>query len=112
MSFINITLVTFAVSAVAIADVFLKKTQTLGSMSKALMSPWMLWAIILYVFQIFFFTYLFVSGAKLVHVGIMQTALYAIIILVAGVFIFGETFSTIQIAGIVLALTGVFLLNM
>ena len=55
----NITqtiLLILAVASVAIADVFLKKTQALGSMSQAFMSPWMFGAVVLYLFQIFFFT--------------------------------------------------------
>jgi drug/metabolite transporter (DMT)-like permease len=112
MSFIQSTLLFVSVSAVAIADIFLKETQKAGSLGRALTSPWMLCAIILYLFQIFFFTYLFVSGAKLVNIGIMQTVLYAVIILVAGVFFFEETLSGVQIAGVILALLGVILLNL
>ena len=70
MSLMHTGLLILAVSAVAVADVFLKKTQTLGSMSKAISSPWMLIAVVLYLVQILFFTYLFVSGVKLINVGI------------------------------------------
>jgi drug/metabolite transporter (DMT)-like permease len=111
MSFIQTTLLVLAVSAVAIADIFLKKTQIEGSLLKAITSPWMLCAIVLYLFQIFFFTYLFASGAKLINIGIMQTVLYAVIILVAGIYFFEETLSSMQIAGVILALLGVLLLN-
>lgn len=104
-------LLILAVSAVAIADVFLKKTQTLGSMSKAISSPWMLIAVVLYLVQIFFFTYLFVSGVKLINVGIMQTVLYATIVVVSGVIFFGESMTSLQIAGIFLAVLGVIFLN-
>ena len=107
----NTLLLILAVSAVAIADVFLKKTQALGSVSQALTSPWMIGAIVLYLFQIFFFTYFFISGAKLTYVGIMQTVLYALIVVGSGIFFFGESLSTVQIAGIVLAIAGVVLLN-
>jgi drug/metabolite transporter (DMT)-like permease len=112
MSLIHTILVVCAVSAVAVADVFLKKTQALGSMSKALVSPWMLAAIILYVCQIFFFTYLFMSGAKLTYIGIVQTVLYALIVFLAGIFMFGETLTVTHIIGIVLAIIGVVLLNL
>ena len=112
MSFIQTGLLVLAVSAVAIADVILKKAQTAGSLGKAVLSPWMLLVIALYLFQIFFFTYLFVSGAKLIHVGIMQTVLYAIIVLLAGIFIYQESLSVIQIAGVALSLLGVLLLNL
>jgi len=112
MSFIHTMLVVLAVSAVAIADIFLKKTQALGSMGKALTSPWMLGAIALYLFQIFFFTYLFMSGAKLSYIGVMQTALYAVIVLLGGILFFGESFTPLQIVGMVLALTGAVILNL
>ncbi len=112
MPWVHTFLVVLAVSAVAIADIFLKKTQVLGSMSKAITSPWMLGAVLLYLFQILFFTYLFMSGAKLTYVGIMQTVLYALIVLLGGIFIFGETLSVIHMVGIALALVGVVLLNL
>jgi drug/metabolite transporter (DMT)-like permease len=111
MSIFQTFLLTLAISAVAIADVLLKKTESLGSMSKAILSPWMLGAVILYLFQIFFFTYLFISGTKIINIGIMQTVLYAIIILFSGVFIFGESLTTLQCAGVLLALVGVILIN-
>lgn len=112
MSFIHTALLILAVSAVAIADVLLKKTQTAGSFVEALTSPWMIGAILLYFFQIYFFTYLFFHGAKLINVGIMQTVFYALIVIIAGVLFFGETLSAIKIIGIILALSGVFLLNL
>lgn len=111
MSLINSILLFLAISAVAIADVFLKKTQTLGSMTNAFMSPWMLGAVVLYLFQIFFFTYLFISGEKLTSIGIMQTVIYALIVLVSGIFLFGETLSITQMVGVFFAIFGVVLLN-
>ena len=112
MSFIHTALLILAVSAVGIADIFLKKIEATGNMWKAITNPWMVGAIGLYLFQIFFFTYLFIHGAKLVHVGILQTVLYAVIVLIAGVFFFGETLSSMQIVGIILALVGVLLVNL
>lgn len=112
MSIIQTVLLFLAVSAVAIADVLLRKTHEIGSLSKAIFSPWMLGAVLLYLFQIFFFTYLFVSGVKLVHIGVLQTILYAVIVLLAGIFIFGESLTPIQIVGVVLALISVTLLNL
>ncbi len=111
MSFTHTLLLLLAVSAVAIADVFLKQTQSLGSMSKALMSPWMIGAIALYLFQIVFFTYLFIGGENLIYIGLMQIVLYGIIVLVAGVTIFGESLTVIQTIGALFAILGVVLLN-
>ena len=101
-----------AVSAVGLADVFLKKAAVGGTgLAGALKSPWFVGAIALYLFQIFVFTYVFVSGFKLSLVGILQTGLYALITLTAGVLFFSESLSAIQISGIVLTLVGVVLLN-
>lgn len=101
-----------AVSAVAVADVLLKKTESIGSVGKALLSPWVIGAVVLYLFQIFILTHLFVSGAKLIHVGLIQLVLYSIIIVLAGIFIFGETLTVPHIVGIFLAISGIVLLNL
>ncbi len=110
MSLLHTILVILAVSSVAIADILIKKA-ALGSMRNALMSPLMLGAFVLYLFQILFFTYLFVHNAKLTHIGIMQTVFYALIVILAGVFLFGEMLTPIKITGITLALIGVILMN-
>ena len=112
IKFVYLGLLILAVSAVAVADAFLKKAATnSGGLIGALKSPWMLGAIFLYLFQIFFFTYLFVSGFKLSLVSILQTGLYALITLTAGLLFFGESLSAIQTIGIIVTLTGVVLLN-
>ncbi|MDB5195511.1 MAG: hypothetical protein JWO84_695 [Parcubacteria group bacterium] len=112
MSAIQTALLVIAVSAVALGDIFLKETYKLGTYSKAITSSWMLLALALYLVQIALFTYLFVSGSKLFAVGIIQTALYAVIVLGASVFLFKESATLLQIAGIVLALAGVLLINL
>lgn len=112
MNFFQTSLIVLAASSVAVADIFLKKTEGLGSINKALSSPWMFGALALYLFQIIFFTYAFVSGSKLVNVGVMQVALYSIIILLASFFIFNETLSQIQVLGLLLALSGIVFMHM
>ena len=110
--FLYLGLLILAVSAVAIADAFLKKAATSGGgLIGALKSPWTIGAILLYLFQIFFFTYIFVSGLKLSLVSILQTGLYALITLTAGLLVFGKSLSAIQITGIIVTLAGVVLLN-
>ena len=101
-----------AVTAVGIADVFLKKAAVaeVGFMA-SLRSPWMLAAIVLYLVQILLFTYIFEHGTKLSLVGIMQTGLYAIITLGAGILYFNETLTSVQIMGIIFTITGIILLN-
>ncbi|MBI2109314.1 MAG: hypothetical protein HYT93_04065 [Parcubacteria group bacterium] len=107
-----VALLILAVAAVAIADVFLKQAAVHNSLWAAFKSPWMIGAIFLYLFQIFFFTYIFVAGVQLVNVGVLQTVLYAAIVLFAGFFIFNETLTPIQVLGIILALSGTILISL
>ena len=55
-----------------------------ASLAEALRSPWLLVAIGLYLMQIYFFIVAFVAGSKLSIIGTLLTALYALIVLVAG----------------------------
>ena len=100
-----------AVIAVAVADVLLKKAATHGSLMVALRSPWLLSAIGLYLIQIALFTVAFISGWKLSIIGALQTALYAMIVLAAGVLLYHETLSRVQVVGILMAFGGVVLIN-
>ena len=104
-------LIILAVMAVAIADVFIKRAAQTSSYAQALLSPWMLGALGLYLFQIAFFLYVFVSGGKLITVGNLQTIFYALTILVAGLLWFKESLTWVQGVGIAFALVGVFLIN-
>jgi len=112
MSFTHAILLILAVSAVAIADVLLREAQPLGSLSKALISPWVLGAVALYLFQIIIFTYLFVSGGHLLNVGLVQVVLYEFIVVIAAVVLFKETITTIEAVGAFFAVIGMVLLNL
>jgi len=100
-----------AVIAVAVADVLLKKATAHGDLAHAMNSPWLWGAVALYLVQIACFTYAFVSGWQLSFIGSLQTALYALIVLAAGVLIYRETVTLPQIIGAVLAVGGVILIN-
>ena len=100
-----------AVMAVAIADVLIKKAATQGSLGVALRSPWLLGAVGLYLFQILVFLIAFHAGWKLSIIGVLQTALYALIVLTAGMLLYHESLSRLQLAGILLALIGVVLIQ-
>ena len=106
-----IATILLAVSAVAIADVFLKRAALEGSFLGAVRNFWFLGAVALYLFQVAVFTWAFVSGWELSIVGILQTALYAVIVLGAGLLFFKEGLSAVQWIGVVLALSGAILLN-
>lgn len=107
-----LVLLILAVSAVAIADIFLKRAATESNLIRVFTSPWTIGAVALYLFQIFFFAYLFFTGYKLSLVAILQTGLYALITITAGLLLFRESLTMIQIAGMVLTLAGVILLNL
>ncbi|MBI5798894.1 MAG: hypothetical protein HZB10_03105 [Candidatus Yonathbacteria bacterium] len=104
-------MVLLAAAAVAVADVFIKKAALGGTLVGAVKNPWFIGAVILYLFQIAVFTWAFVAGWQLSIVGILQTVLYAIIVLASGALFFQETLSFLQWIGIALALGGVILLN-
>lgn len=104
-------LVGLAVIAVAVADVLLKKATALNDLRITLHSPWFWGAVGLYLLQIGFFTYAFISGWKLSVLGALQTALYAIIVLAAGIVFYRETLTPTQYIGIALAMSGVVLIN-
>lgn len=105
-------LIVLAVAAVAIGDVFLKKASLAGNFTGAVGSPWMMFAVVLYLYQIIFFTYVFVAGWRLSIVGMLQTVLYALIVLGAGVLYFKESLTAAQSLGMGLAFAGVVLMNM
>jgi drug/metabolite transporter (DMT)-like permease len=107
----HVVLLLVAVSAVAVADVCLKQATRSGSLGQALRSPWTVAAAGLYLLQIVLFVVVFVSGWKLSVVGLLQTALYALVTLAAGLFLFGEALSTRQMAGLVLTGVGVLMLT-
>jgi drug/metabolite transporter (DMT)-like permease len=100
-----------AIVAVALADVLLKKAAASGNFEEALKSPFLWGAIALYLFQIVFFVYAFVAGWKLSAVGILQTVLYVLIVLGAGVLLYRETMTPLQLAGTVLAIGGLVLIS-
>jgi drug/metabolite transporter (DMT)-like permease len=100
-----------AVIAVGVADVMLKRAAAHGSLLTALHSPWLFMAIGLYLFQIGFFTIAFIAGWKLSIIGALQTALYAIIVLAAGVFLYNEDLTRLQMFGILMAFSGVVMIN-
>ena len=95
----------------AVADVLLKRAAVGGNFEQALRSPFLWSAIALYLFQIVFFLYAFVAGWKLSAIGVLQTALYALIVLAAGVLLYRETLTPGQLLGTVLAIGGVVLIT-
>jgi len=109
--FLYIMLLVLACSAVAAADVFIKKAGSVSNFSSVLKNPWMIGAILLYFFQIYAFAYLFSLGLELAYVGIMQVILYTTIIVASSVILFHETFTVVKMMGLVLGFAAVILMN-
>jgi len=97
---------------VAIADALIKKSSLEGNFWLALKNPWMLLVIVLYVSQILLFIFVFTHQWQLGIVGNIQMVLYAVTTVLIGFLFFGEKLSLLQIAGIVLGLIGVVLMNL
>ncbi len=102
-----------SVLAISIADVFIKKAgvvaQSFGAMFR---NPWFIAAGLLYIVQVIGFGYLLFSGARLSWIGIVQTILYALVVIGSGVLLFHESISLIQAIGIAFAIVGLVLLNL
>lgn len=109
---LHILLLLSAVTSVAVADVLLKKASLHGHWGAALQSCWMVGALLLYLYQILFFTYVFMTGGTLSWIGGLQTALYALVVVGAGVFIYRETLSETQLLGVALAVAGAVLIHL
>ena len=108
---IHLILIVLAVLALAVGDVFLKKAALETSLWRALKSPWMVGALALYLYQIIFVTYFFFVGWELSIVGTLQAAVYGLVVVIVGIFYFEETLTPTQTVGVVLAFSGVILLN-
>ena len=109
---LHIVLIVLSVVAVAIGDIFLKKASLAGDLTRAFGSQWMVFAVVLNLYQIVFLTYVFVAGWRLSIVGMLQAVLYGLIILGAGVLYFKETLTMAQSLGMGLAFAGVVLMNL
>jgi drug/metabolite transporter (DMT)-like permease len=109
---LQISLIILAVIGVAVADALLKKASNEGNLHRAIQSPWMIGALLLYLFQILFLTYMFIAGWELSLVGSLQTVFYVLVVLLAGIFIFRETVNLVQGLGILLAVGGVILISL
>jgi drug/metabolite transporter (DMT)-like permease len=53
----------------------------------------------------------FIAGWKLSMIGALQTAFYALIVLTAGVLLYHESLTRLQVLGVLLAFGGVVLIN-
>lgn len=110
---LEIGLIILAVCSVGTADVLIKKVfSPRTGFFTDVKNPWMLAVMGLYLVQIVVFSFVFDRKAELGIVGIIQTALYAIIVIGSGILFFNEDVTLIQWIGIALAIGGVTLMNL
>jgi len=110
---VTIGIVIVGVISVAVADVLIKKialsaSSFIGSLKNSLL----LAVIVLYMIQIGAFLWVFLNGAELSLIGIIQTVVYSIIVIISGVFLFNEEISLVQWLGIGLSMFGLILMNL
>jgi len=110
---LQLGLIVVAVTAVAIADVLTKKIAfNVDSYIVALKNPLIFAVVALYLLQIGIFLFVFVKKAELGIIGMLQTALFAVIVIGSGVIFFKEKISPVQAIGMGLAIVGVMLTNL
>ncbi len=110
-AFIKYAAVIIAVISVALADACIKRATADGSFTKALHSPFMAVALLLYLVQIAFFTYVFAAGWRLSIVGSLQTVFYVLTIVAVGALAYHEVLRPLQWVGIAMALLAVFFIG-
>ena len=111
--FLEIGLIILAALAVGLADVITKENAfKVDSLVAAIKNPLTIVVILLYCAQILIFSFLFVKKAELGIVGIMQTALYAVIVIASGILFFHEKITLLHMIGVGLAILGVVFINL
>jgi drug/metabolite transporter (DMT)-like permease len=93
------------------ADALIKKTSMTGNFHGALLNPWILVICGLYFIQILLAIYIFINQGELAVYGNLYIAFYSILMVLAGIIIFRENLTALQILGIILALLGAVLIN-
>jgi multidrug transporter EmrE-like cation transporter len=96
--------------SVGLADIFIRKAAGGASFYASLKNPWMIAVAALYATQVVFFAYVFTQGWKLGVVGVINMAVYWLVVLLAGRFLFQEILTPLQIGGMALAVLGVALM--
>ena len=96
---------------IALADALIKKVSIQGSFFTTATHPMMIVILLLYIVQIWIAAYVFVKQGELAVYANIFIVFYSILMVMFGVFMFKEQLTSVQIAGIVMALGGAVLLN-
>lgn len=109
----QVFLVICAGLSVGIADALIKRVSfDTDSFWSAMRNPLMIPIALLYFAQIVLFTYVFIKRWELGIVGILQMAVYSIIVIGSGILLFQEKLTLVQSIGIGLAIIGAILMNL
>ena len=96
---------------IAFADAFIKKAAVSGTFIASLKSPWLYWSVLFYLAQILLVVYLFLYQWKLGILANVFVVFYSILTVVLGYLMFAEKLAPIQVIGIILGISGVFLMT-
>ena len=105
-SLVQVLTLIVAGAVVALADALIKRIAVRNGVAAAFVQPSMLTVIALYLVQIACFTYVFTRHVRLGIAGNFQMVAYSVTTVAAGMVIFKERLSTLQIAGVALAVLG------
>ncbi len=111
MNPLHILVLIIAVGNIALADICIMKAAGADRLVAALYSPWMAGAVALYLSQIVALTYFFVKGWEFGATSMLQLVIYALIVVIAAVVVFGESITPVRLLGIGLAVTGVLIVH-
>lgn len=111
LSIAGLAAVSASALLIAAADSLIKRMSLQGSFLDALRSPWMIAVLLLYFVQILLAIYVFINRGELALYGNLFIVFYSILMVLAGVLLFREQLSYLQIFGVLLALSGAVLLN-
>ncbi|MDB5264577.1 MAG: hypothetical protein JWN64_148 [Parcubacteria group bacterium] len=111
IAYLQLILIVLSGLIIAVADTIIKKSSAGISLVQALTNPWMLLAYLFYAVQIVFTVIVFMHHKELGIYANSFIVVYSLATIVLGIFIFKEYLSLLQVAGIVLALIGVVLMN-
>ena len=112
INLIRFFFVFFSAVTIIVADSLIKKISTGQTLISVMKDPWMLAVLGLYFIQIIFAIFIFILKGELAIYTNLFIIFYGIFGVIIGIFFFKETLSTTQILGIILGLSGAFLMNL
>jgi len=111
LSYFQIFLVFLSALTIIVADAIIKKVSAAHTFAAAFQNPWMLVAYALYFIQILLAIYIFIYKGEIALYSNLYVIFYGVFGVIAGIILFQESISMIQLVGVVLGLIGAVLMN-